>query len=171
MVMSGMTMTPERSLKFNFAGPYYVSGKSVLTRSQELTRGSEAADFNKKGLTLVALEGSTSQAFVRNVLSETTLLTAPDYAAAVKMVVDGKAQAMVADLPALVVTLAQNPDKNLMTAGALLTMEPIGVALPAGDDQLMTLVTSMLTAMQSTGKIDERADYWFKGAAWLSKLH
>jgi len=43
VVMSGVTMTPERSLKFNFAGPYYVSGKSVLTKSKELASYGDAA--------------------------------------------------------------------------------------------------------------------------------
>jgi len=170
LVMSGMTMTPERSLKFTFAGPYYVSGKSILTKSEKLAAHSDAASFNQEGLTLVALEGSTSQAFVKNVLSESKLLTAPDYDAAVKMITEGKAQAMVADLPAIVVILARNQDKGLMSAGALLTMEPIGVALPAGDSQLETLVTGLLSAMKSTGKIEERADYWFKGVSWLKEL-
>jgi len=145
LVMSGMTMTPERSLKFNFAGPYYVSGKSILTKSNELAGHSEAAAFNKEGLTLVALEGSTSEAFVRNILSKATPLTAPDYDAAVKRVAEGKAQAMVADLPAIVVILARSPDKGLMTPGALLTMEPIGIALPAGDPQLETLIAGLLS--------------------------
>jgi polar amino acid transport system substrate-binding protein len=170
LVMSGLTMTPERSLKFNFAGPYYVSGKSVLTKSRELAGYGQAADFNKKGLTLVALEGSTSQAFVKNVLAETELATAPDYDAAVKMVATGKADAMVADLPAIVVYLARHPDMGLMPAGALLTTEPIGVALPAGDAQLETLVSGLLNAAKSAGKLDQRADYWFKGVDWLKEL-
>jgi polar amino acid transport system substrate-binding protein len=170
MVMSGMTMTPERSLKFAFAGPYYVSGKSVLTKSKELAAANEASDFNREGLTLVALEGSTSAAFVKNVIPKATLVTAPDYQSAVKMLTGGKANAMIGDLPALVVAMIRKPDSGLTTAGALLTMEPIGVALPAGDPQLVTFVTSLLTAMDSTGKTDERAKYWFQGAAWLSLL-
>jgi polar amino acid transport system substrate-binding protein len=170
LVVSGMTMTPERSLKFNFAGPYYVSGKSVLTNSSELAGYGDAAAFNKEGLTLVSLDGSTSQAFVRNVLSKATSVSAPDYSAAVKMVTEGKAQAMVADLPAIVVFLARNPDKGLTTPGALLTMEPIGIALPAGDPQLETLIDGLLSAMETTGLIDERVKFWFQGVSWLSDL-
>ena len=170
LVVSGMTMTPERSLKFNFAGPYYVSGKSVLTNSNDLAGYGDAAAFNKDGLTLVALEGSTSQAFVRNILSKATSVSAPDYDAAVKMVSEGKAQAMVADLPAIVVILARSSDKGLTTPGALLTMEPIGIALPAGDPQLETLIDGLLSAMESTGMIDERVKFWFQGVSWLSDL-
>jgi len=32
VVMSGMTITPERNLKFTFAGPYTLSGKSILAK-------------------------------------------------------------------------------------------------------------------------------------------
>jgi len=33
VIMSGMTITPERNLKATFAGPYIVSGKSILAKS------------------------------------------------------------------------------------------------------------------------------------------
>lgn len=170
MVMSGMTITPERSLKFNFAGPYYVSGKSVLTKSPQLTQATRSSEFNKEGLKLVAMTGSTSESFIKDGLPKATLISAPDYEAAVKMVQSGKADAMVGDLPALVVTMVRNPEMGLTATGALLTMEPIGVALPAGDAQLMTFMTSLLTAMETTGKLEERQDYWFKGANWLSRM-
>jgi polar amino acid transport system substrate-binding protein len=170
IVISGLTITPQRSLDFNFAGPYYVSGKSVLTDSDELAGYGDAAAFNKKGLTLVALEGSTSAAFIENVLSETTLVTVPDYKAGVKKVSQGEAQAIIADLPAIVVFLARNPDTGLTTPGVLLTMEPIGIALPSGDLQLETLLTGLLSAMESTGKIEKLTKYWFQGVSWLDKL-
>ena len=36
MVLSGLTMTPERNLRVAFVGPYLVSGMSVLTKSNAL---------------------------------------------------------------------------------------------------------------------------------------
>jgi polar amino acid transport system substrate-binding protein len=170
LVMSGMTITPARSLRFGFAGPYYVSGKSILTKSAELAKHGDVASFNKEGLKLVALEGSTSEAFVKNVLSESSVVTAPDYEAAVKMVAKGEAEAMVADLPAVVVIMARNSDKGLMTPGVLLTTEPIGVAMPSGDLQLEKMIESLLSAMRSTGKLEERSKYWFQGVEWLNDL-
>jgi ABC-type amino acid transport substrate-binding protein len=170
LVMSGVTMTAERSMKFAFVGPYYVSGKSVLTRSDDLASARSAGAFNRDGLTLVALEGSTSQAFVQGTLPKTTLLTAEDYDAAVKLVLEGKAQALVADLPACVVAMLQNPDEGLKTSAALLTVEPIGVALPPGDPLFESYVTNVVEALESTGKIAELSKYWFEGAAWLDAL-
>ncbi|GAG11697.1 unnamed protein product, partial [marine sediment metagenome] len=38
IVMSGMTITPERNAKTAFVGPYFLSGKSILTRSTNLAQ-------------------------------------------------------------------------------------------------------------------------------------
>jgi polar amino acid transport system substrate-binding protein len=168
LVMSGMTMTADRSLRFAFVGPYYVSGKSVLTRDQTLARVEKTTELNREDLTLVALDGSTSQLYVQNDLPKAKLLTAPDYAGAVKMVLDGKAQAMVADLPACVVTMLRYPDKGLITSSALLTLEPIGVAMPIDDPVLEKYVTNILDAIEATGRIEELKKYWFEGARWLA---
>lgn len=170
LVMSGMTMTAERSLDFAFVGPYYVSGKSVLTQDQTLARVERTTELNQDGLTLVALEGSTSQLYVKSDLPNTTLMTAPDYGVAVKMVVSGKAKAMVADLPACVVAMLRFPDKGLTTSSALLTLEPIGVAMPLDDAVLEKYITNILEAVEATGQVEELKKYWFEGARWLSMM-
>ena len=38
MILSGMTMTPERNMRFAFVGPYFVSGKSFLAKEATLAR-------------------------------------------------------------------------------------------------------------------------------------
>jgi ABC-type amino acid transport substrate-binding protein len=170
MVMSGLTITPERSLKFAFAGPYYVSGKSVLTKTPALAEITQAPAFNRENLTLVALEGSTSAAFAKSSLPKAKLKTAPDYRSAAQMVLDNKAQAMIADLPVCVFVMAQHPDAGLTTSGALLTMEPIGVALPLDDPQLTSLVKGLIDAMETTGEIEKATKYWFRGIDWLKRM-
>ena len=170
LVMSGMTMTAERSLSFAFVGPYYVSGKSLLTQDEVLARTERTTELNRENLTLVALEGSTSQLYVESDLPKAKLLTARDYDAAIKMVLSGKAKAMVADLPACVVTMLRFPSKGLTTSSALLTLEPIGVAMPLDDPVLEKYITNILEAMEATGQIEESKKYWFEGARWLSMM-
>ena len=87
-----------------------------------------------------------------------------------KMVVSGKAKAMVADLPACVVAMLRFPDKGLTTSSALLTLEPIGVAMPLDDPVLEKYITNILEAIEATGQIEELKKYWFEGARWLSMM-
>ena len=46
MVASGMTITPERNARVAFAGPYFITGKSVLTKSETLASVTSASELD-----------------------------------------------------------------------------------------------------------------------------
>lgn len=170
MVLSGMTITPERNLGVAFAGPYFVSGKCVLTKIEALASMESAADINRANLTITALEGSTSQAFVENTIPTARLVTAPDYDTAVGRVLDGEADVMVSDYPICLVTHARNPDSGLVSVITRLTFEPIGIALPAGDPLLLNFVDNILQGLSITGWLTALEDRWFQDGSWLQEL-
>jgi len=85
MVMSGMTITAERSRQVSFVGPYAMSGKSILTTSAALARAEAAEDLNQSDIRLVALANSTSEEFVRTNLPEAQLTTVGSYDEAIEM--------------------------------------------------------------------------------------
>ncbi|MEN8183804.1 MAG: transporter substrate-binding domain-containing protein, partial [Myxococcota bacterium] len=99
LVLSGMTITPERNARVAFAGPYLISGKSVLTRSKEIASAENATALDGADRTYAALAGSTSEAFVRDVLPRASLVATPDYDAAVALVMGDEVDALVADYP------------------------------------------------------------------------
>ena len=105
MIISNMTITPGRNLKVAFVGPYFISGKAFMTKTKTIAMADEAEDIDAKNTKLVALEGSTSQAFVEAAMPEAQLFKAKDYDEAVKMVLDDKVHAMVADYPLAVVSV------------------------------------------------------------------
>jgi len=46
-----MTITPERNLKFAFVGPYFISGKSFLTKKATIAQTKDARKLNQTGTT------------------------------------------------------------------------------------------------------------------------
>jgi polar amino acid transport system substrate-binding protein len=170
LVMSGMTMTPERNLRAAFVGPYMVSGKSILTTSTALAAIDEAQDINQEDLTLTALKGSTSQKFVERLIPKANLVTTDDYDAGIKMVMEGKASAMVADFPICALTMMRYPDAGFATLAKPLTIEPIGVALAPGDSLLLNMVSNYLGALEAVGVLDALEAKWFEDGAWLIQV-
>ena len=170
MIISNMSITPGRNLKVAFVGPYFVSGKAFMTKIKTIALADEAEDIDAKNTKLVALEGSTSQAFVEKVLPEAQLIKAKDYDEAVKMVLDDKAHAMVADYPIAVVSVFRYPGKGLLSVVTTLTYEPIGIALPAGDPLLVNWVENYLDIADSTGLLEELKRRWLLNADWLHRL-
>ena len=170
LILSNMTITPGRNLKVAFVGPYFTSGKAFMTKVKTIAQADETADIDAKNTKLVALKGSTSQAFVETALPEAQLVTAKDYDEAVKMVIDDKVHAMVADYPIAVVSVFRYPDQGLLSVVTTLTYEPIGVGVPAGDPLLVNWVENFLAIAENTGLLEELNRKWLLNADWLNRL-
>ncbi len=170
MVLSGMTMTPGRNLKVAFVGPYFPSGKSILTKAKNVETMDNLSKLNDPDKVLVALKDSTSQMFVERLLPKAKLVPANDYDQAVAMVRDAKAQAMVADYPICLVSVHRYPDAGLATLSSPLSYEPIGVALPPNDPLLVNWVQNFLSTLEKVGELQMITDRWFKDASWISRL-
>jgi polar amino acid transport system substrate-binding protein len=170
MVLSGMTITPERNRKVAFIGPYFISGKAFLTKVKTIAYADEAADANNPDTKIVALKGSTSQAFAETFLDKTTLFTTGNYDEAVDMVLQDKADAMIADYPICIVSVFRYPDAGLLSVVTQLTYEPIGIAIPANDPLLMNWTHNTLNNIEGSGILDELKLKWFAEGDWLNKL-
>lgn len=170
MVISGMTILPERNLKAAFVGPYFASGKSILTKAANADALSDSSKINNPDKVLVTLKGSTSQLFVERVFPKARLVLTDDYDQAVAMVREDKAQAMVADYPICQVSVYRYPDAKLATLKNPISYEPLGIALPAGDPLLVNLVQNMLSTLEKSGELELLMQKWFKDPSWVKSL-
>lgn len=170
MVLSGLSITPERARDFAFVGPYVLSGRSVLTDSQTLVNMKTPRDLDKPELTLVALEGSTSAEFVKRVAPQAKLVTTQNYEEAVQMVIAKQATGMIADMPACVLTVLKNPRADLATPSEPFTIEPVSIALPANDERFRNLIETYVDAFESTGVLEELRKEWLEGGDWVLAL-
>ena len=170
LVISGLTITPERNARVAFAGPYFISGKAVLSRSEAIAAAQDVAALDAANRTFVALAGSTSEGFVRQNMPRAKLVTVPDYDAGVRAVMDGKADGMVADLLICMLSVWRNPNAGLSTSKVPLTAEPLGIALPADDPLFVNLVQNYLTTLEYTGLLAQFKARWLAEGSWVSEL-
>jgi polar amino acid transport system substrate-binding protein len=170
VVMSGVTITAERAQSASFVGPYILSGKSILTKSDLLARANSAGELNQPNLTVIALDNSTSAAFVELNLPQAQLVTFKDYDEGVQMIIDGNADAMVADMAICVLSVMRNPSVGLTTLTKPLTIEPIGMAISTGDHQLKNVLETYLEAFNQTGVITALNQQWFENQNWIGAL-
>jgi ABC-type amino acid transport substrate-binding protein len=170
MVISNMSITPERTQSVSFVGPYMLSGMSILTRDSVLTKITSAEEFNRENLKLLALSNSTHANFVKTVAPDATLIEFGSYDEGVAMLIDGKADAMVADMTQCLLAVMRFPDSGLITLEKPLTVEPIGIAINKNDPQFLNLVDNYLTAYEKTGVLNQLRKKWFEDDAWVAAL-
>ena len=170
MVISGMTMTPERNLKVVFVGPYFVSGKGILTKAQKMASMQGAKELNKKEVTLAALKASTSQLFVETLIPDAKLMATKDLDEAMNLLFEDKVDALVADYPFCAVAAFRYRDKGLIAGSAQFTYEPLGIAVPEGDPLLINWIENFLSLLNGKGDLKLLGERWFKDASWVEQL-
>ena len=159
-----------RNLEAAFVGPYQVSGKSILTKSSTIAAIAEAEELDQSKARLVALKDSTSQQFAKTAWPEAQFTAVDDYDAGVKMVLDGTADALIADFPICALSILRNPGAGLVTLDRPLTIEPIGAAIPAGDTVLLNMVENYMGALEMIGVLELLEEQWFDNGGWLVQI-
>ena len=170
LVISGLTITAERNARVAFAGPYFISGTSIVAKSEAITDVQSTELLDDPSLTFAALEGSTSARFVNESLPRARLVIVQDYEAAVRKVIDDEVDGLVADYLACKLAVWRNSDAGLSAMMTPFTIEPLGIALPADDPLLLNLVQNYLNTLENTGLLTRFKAKWLSDGSWLAEL-
>ena len=169
-VISGISITPDRTRQVSFVGPYTLSGKSILTTARIKAVATSTNEFNDPEIRIVALKGSTSESFVKNKLPEAALASIADYNEGIEQLLTGSVDAMVADIPVLQLAMLQYPGAGLAIVEPYLSVEPLGIAINKTDRQFENLLRNYLSAFDQAGLIPRLRQKWFENNSWMATL-
>jgi polar amino acid transport system substrate-binding protein len=167
LAISGLTMTPERNARVAFAGPYFVSGMSVLARSHAITDVENPAALDRAERRYAAVTGSTSAKFIGDILPRAQLVAVGDYDTGIQMVIDGKADALFADHLVCSVAVWRHPDAGLSTLATPFTVEPFGIAVAPDAPLLLNLVQNYLATLDHAGLLAGYKAKWLADGRWI----
>lgn len=170
LAISGLTMTPERNARVAFAGPYFVSGMSVLARSHAITDVQKASALDLPERRYAAVTSSTSAKFVADLLPKATLVEVADYDTGIQMVVDGKVDALFADHLVCSTAVWRHPQAGLSALETPFTVEPLGIAVPPDAPLLLNLVENYLETLDYTGLLASFKAKWLADGSWVVEL-
>jgi ABC-type amino acid transport substrate-binding protein len=170
LVMSGMTITPDRGHRATFVGPYYTSGKSLLTKSEALARIEVPEDLDSSDHRLAALAGSTSEAFLHRSLPQAQAVLVDHVDQGIQKVLSGDVDALIADRETCAFAVLRHPDQGLIASEHAFTVEPMGIAVPVDDQRLANLIQSYLTALRDSGALQKATAFWFRDPSWVKDL-
>jgi polar amino acid transport system substrate-binding protein len=169
MILSSMTMTLERNRKVAFIGPYYVSGKGILTKTAAVDVLQQAEGLNNPEFKVAALKNSTSQAFVEQTAPKAQLVPAGSYDEAVQMLLQDKINAIVADYPFCAFTAFRHQDQGIVAGQSKFTVEPLGMAIPE-DALLINWLGNFLNMLEASGQLKKLTEKWFQDGSWIKEL-
>ena len=147
-IVATYSITDKRKEKVGFAGPYLLTGQSLMVRSNtsDIT-GPESLENNKR---LCSVTGSTPAQRIKDKYPGVQLQQFDTYSACVEALRNGAIDAVTTDAVILAGYAAQSPGA-FKIVGAPFSEERYGIGLKKGDSELCTKITSALTKMQSDG--------------------
>jgi polar amino acid transport system substrate-binding protein len=170
ILMSGMTITPERNLKVNFANPYIVIGQTVLLAKRLEGKIKSYKDLDDPQYNVVSKIGTTGEIACKRFLPKAHMRSFETEADAVMEVRNGRADAFVYDLPYNTIYADEYP-QALVHLKEPFTHEPLGWAVRRGDPDFLNWLNNFLDAIKNDGTYDALYNKWFENSAWLANVN
>lgn len=142
------SITDSRAEKVDFAGPYLITGQSLLVRSDSNDITGEASLENNK--ILCSVSGSTPAQKIKNKYPGVQLQQYDTYSACVEALKNGAVDAVTTDEVILAGYAAQSPGV-FKIVGEPFSEERYGIGLKKGDSELRTKINDAIKKMEESG--------------------
>jgi len=170
IIMGGMTITQERNLKVNFAEPYIVVGQTILLNKKHKNQVISYKDLNNPKFIVTSRMGTTGEQAIKKYIPKATYKGFESEAEAGLEVINGKADALVYDLPFCGFLYgSQGKDKTIFLSDPF-TYEPLAWAINKGDPDFLNFLNNFLRQTKGDGFYDRMYQKWITGTKWKEEL-
>lgn len=160
LVMSAVTITPERQQRLGFSDPYYTAGQVVAARDGDTgITGIESLRGKVAGIQL-----NTTAALVLRKYPDIKVRQYPTIDLALQDLLNGNLDGVVGDAPTLRYFITHG-FKGLRTTGGLLTEEYYGIVMKPDDTRLRDTVNGALQRLRDSGRFAALEEKYFGEAA------
>ena len=166
VIISGMTILPERNLKVNFTSSYNQTG-IYLVANTDRTAGLETLeDFNSSSVTIATRRGSSTISAIENVFPEAMILLYDTDTAILEAVVSGMADAARAHGSTRNTWVEDNPDTLHLPFDEPFASEVLAIAVRKGDHDALNFFNSWIAIRKADGWLEQHRQYWFDTQDW-----
>ena len=170
IIMGGMTITQERNLKVNFADPYIVVGQTILLNKKLKNQVISYKDLNNPKFIVTSRMGTTGEQAIKKYIPKATYKGFESEAEAGLEVINGKADALVYDLPFCGFLYgSQGKDRTIFLSDPF-TYEPLAWAINKGDPDFLNYLNNFLRQAKGDGFYDRMYKKWITGTEWKAEL-
>ena len=170
IIMGGMTITQERNLKILFADPYIVVGQSILLNKKHEGKVLSYKDLNDPKFILTSRMGTTGEQAIKKYIPKATYKGFESEAEAGLEVINGKADALVYDLPFCGFLYGSQGRGKTIFLNEPFTYEPLAWAINKGDPDFLNYLNNFLRQSKGDGFYEQVYNKWIISSDWKKEL-
>ena len=152
VVISSMTITPERAEVVDFTDPYAMAQLAILANAGSGI--TQASDLNQPGRKVAVKTGSTGDVYATKNFPEAEIVRLADESACVTEVVQGKADGFLYDQLTIYRNNLANPDTTEAIFIPFQDPESWGIAVKKGDAELLDQLNEFIAQSKEDGEFD-----------------
>ena len=165
VIMSGMTITPEREKEILFSTPYIDSNQSLTVVKGKFAKvdGNDPAAINKEftGKIIAVQSGTTGEAWAKeNIKGAKQITPFDDTLSAFSALNGGKADVVVNDLP-VSAYLVKSSYKSDELIAEIPTQEQYGIGIAQSNADLKTAIDAGFAKIKDSGEYATIYEKWF----------
>lgn len=170
IIMGGMTITQERNLKVAFADPYIVVGQTILLNKKHEGTVKSYKDLNDPKFIVTSRQGTTGEQAIKKMIPKATYKAFESEAEAGLEVINGKADALVYDLPFCGFLYGSQGQGKTVFLSEPFTYEPLAWAINQGDPDFLNFLNNFLRQTKGDGFYEKAYNKWIVGSDWKKEL-
>lgn len=169
MILSCMTITPDRNLRIAYVGPYFLSGQAILTTKDIALNINGPADVNNPSFSVAVPRGTTTEMIAKKILPKAKLVIVKSTDEALDLLKAKSVKAMMSDYPYVVVEAFRYKDKGFV-ANQPFSTEPIGIGVRQDDPLLINWIGNFLNMLKGDGLLNLLTQRWLSDSSWMADL-
>ena len=170
VIISGMTVTPQRNLTVNFTIPYAHSGMRLVAHQELAADLTKLEDYNDPDVVFSLRRGSTPASFVQATLPKATLNLFDEDGQSFLEIINGRATATFAYDPTPATWVERYPDVLFVPIEQVYNQGSEAFAVRKGDPDTLNVFNNWIRLRWQDGWLQERNDYWFRGREWADQV-
>ena len=170
VIISGMTILPERNLKVNFTSSYNSAGVYLVANTAETSRLETLADFNSFNVKIATRRGASSIPAIQNVFPDALILLFDNDNSVLQAVVDGEVHAAAAFATTRTTWVEANPVTLHLPFEEPFASEVLAIAVRKGDLDTLNFFNGWIAVRQADGWLEQHRHYWFETREWADRV-
>jgi polar amino acid transport system substrate-binding protein len=160
IIMSGISVTAERSEQVLFSDSYLRVGQMAIMHKSKIARYAQPWSIFREGVRVGVEPGTTGESFAQRQLTEAVISQYPNSAAAFSALREDKIDLYIHDAPTSWQLASTSDNDDLISLYSPLTEEQLAWAVRLGDRDLLVEVNRALAMMRSTGTLTYIQNRW-----------
>lgn len=160
IIMSGISVTAERSKKMMFSDSYLRVGQMAIMHRSKISRYAQPWSIYRDGVRVGVEPGTTGESFAQRALTDAVISQYANADAAFTALREDKIDLYVHDAPTSWQLANASDNSDLISLYSPLTEEQLAWAVRLGDDELLVDVNRALAMMRSAGTLSYIMNRW-----------